>query len=72
MWLTMPKGGGGGGQDEDVDLGVSEEPEQVLEQDRVAATGRIEEGRAEICGPSEAMVMPPARTGQRQEQEGRP
>src|SRR3546814_3145368 len=38
-----------GRQDHDVDLGVPEEPEQVLEQNRVAAAGRIEERSAEIA-----------------------
>ena len=38
-----------GRQDHDVDLGVTEEPEQMLEQDRVAAAGRIEERRAEVA-----------------------
>src|SRR3546814_13303101 len=37
-----------GRQDHDVDLGVPEEPEQVLEQNRVAAAGRVEERSAEI------------------------
>src|SRR3546814_11669080 len=36
------------GQDHDVDLGVPEEPEQVLEQDRVAAAFGLEEGGAEV------------------------
>ena len=36
-------------QDHDVDLGVAEEPEQVLEQHRVAAAGRVEERGAEIA-----------------------
>ena len=36
-------------QDHDVDLGVPEEPEQVLEQDRIAAAGRIEERGAEVA-----------------------
>ncbi len=36
-------------QDQDVHFGVAEEPEQVLEQDRVAAAVRGEEGRAEIA-----------------------
>ena len=36
-------------QDEDVDLGVAEEPEQMLVQQRIAATGGIEEGRAEVA-----------------------
>ena len=35
--------------DHDVDLGVAEEPEQVLEQHRIAAAGRIEERGAEIA-----------------------
>ena len=38
-----------GRQDHDVDLGVPEEPEEVHEQHRIAAAGRIEEGRAEIA-----------------------
>ena len=38
-----------GRQDHDVDFGVAEEPEQVLEQDRIAAAGRIEEGGAEVA-----------------------
>src|SRR3546814_954456 len=36
-------------QDHDVDRGMPEEPEQVLEQDRVAAAFRLEEGRAEVA-----------------------
>ena len=36
-------------QDQDVDFGVTEEPEQVLEQDRVAAAVGLEEGGAEIA-----------------------
>ena len=36
------------GQDQDVDLGVAEEPEQVLVEDRIAAAGGIEEGGAEV------------------------
>ena len=35
--------------DQDVDFRMPEEPEQVLEQDRVAAAGRREERRAEIA-----------------------
>ena len=35
------------GQEDDVDLGVAEEPEQVLPQQRVAAFGRVEEVRAD-------------------------
>mgnify|MGYP003639674186 CR=1 FL=1 len=35
-------------QDHDVDFRMSEEPEQVQEQDRIAAAGRIEEGRTEV------------------------
>ena len=37
-----------GRQNQDVDLGVAEEPEQVLPQDRVAAGGGIEEVGAEL------------------------
>src|SRR3546814_11404524 len=33
----------GGGQEDDVDLGVTEEPEQMLPQHRVAAPRRVEE-----------------------------
>ena len=36
-------------QDHDVDLGVPEEPEQVLPQQRVAALARVEEVRAEVA-----------------------
>ena len=35
--------------DQDVDLGMSEKPEQVLEQDRIAAAGRSKERGAEIA-----------------------
>src|SRR3546814_4256899 len=35
-------------QDHDVDLGVAEEPEQMLVEHRIAAARRTEEGRAEI------------------------
>ena len=35
-----------GGQDQDVDLGVAEEPEQVLPEQRLAAAGGQEEVRA--------------------------
>ena len=35
------------GQEDDVDLGMAEEPEQVLPQQRVAALGRVEELRAD-------------------------
>jgi hypothetical protein len=45
MWLRDAEGR----QDHDVDLGVPEEPEQVLEQDRIAAAFRLEEGGAEIA-----------------------
>src|SRR3546814_5189685 len=38
-----------GREDHDVDLRMAEEPEQVEEQDRVAAAGRIEERRAEVA-----------------------
>ena len=37
------------GQHEDVDLGVAEEPEQVLPQQRRAALGRVEERRPEVA-----------------------
>ena len=37
------------GQDHDVDLGVAEEPEEVLPQQRRAALGRVEEVRAEVA-----------------------
>ena len=36
-------------QDQDVDLGVAEEPEQVLEHHRVAAARRVEEAGAEVA-----------------------
>ena len=36
-------------QDHDVDLGVAEEPEQVLPQQRRAALGRVEERAAEVA-----------------------
>ena len=42
------------GQDEDVDLGVAEEPEQVLPQQRRAALVRVEEGRRRSCGRAAA------------------
>ncbi len=35
------------GQDQDVDLGMAEEPEQVLPEQRLAAAGRLEEAGAE-------------------------
>ena len=38
-----------GRQDQNIDLGMSEKPEQMLVEQRVAATGRIEKGRAEIA-----------------------
>eukprot|EP01026_Neomeris_dumetosa_P060822 TRINITY_DN57379_c0_g1_i1.p5 TRINITY_DN57379_c0_g1~~TRINITY_DN57379_c0_g1_i1.p5 ORF type:complete len:100 (+),score=17.34 TRINITY_DN57379_c0_g1_i1:51-350(+) len=37
-----------GRQDHDVDFGVAEEPEEMLEEDRITAARRIEECRAEI------------------------
>ena len=37
-----------GRHNDDVDFGVTEEPQDVLVQDRVAAASRIKEGRAEI------------------------
>ena len=36
-------------QDHDVDFRMAEEPEQMLEQHRVAASGRVEERGAEIA-----------------------
>ena len=36
-------------QDQDIDLGVAEEPEQMLEQDRIAAALGIEERGAEVA-----------------------
>ena len=38
-----------GREDEDVDLGVAEEPEEVLPEDRVTAGGGIEEERPELA-----------------------
>ncbi|KAF1857671.1 hypothetical protein Lal_00014188 [Lupinus albus] len=38
-----------GRQDHDVHFGVTEEPEQVLVQDRITAAGRVEERRAEVA-----------------------
>jgi hypothetical protein len=38
-----------GRQDHDVHLGVTEEPEDVLEHHRVAATGGVEEAGAEVA-----------------------
>ncbi len=38
-----------GRQDHDVDFGMTEEPEQVLVQERIAAALRIEEGGVEIA-----------------------
>ncbi len=35
--------------DENVDLGVAEEPEQMLVEDRIAAAGRVEERGAEVA-----------------------
>jgi hypothetical protein len=37
-----------GRQDHDVDLGVTEEPEDVLVHDGVTAAGRVEEGGTEV------------------------
>jgi hypothetical protein len=36
-------------QDHDVNLGMTEEPEQVLEQQRVSATSRTEKRGAEVA-----------------------
>jgi hypothetical protein len=41
-------------KDHDVDLGVAEEPEQMLVENRVAAAAGIEEGRPEIAVGSAA------------------
>ena len=41
-------------QDHDVDLGVAEEPEQVLVEHDVAAARGVEEGRCRNCGRSAA------------------
>ena len=57
-------------QQQNVDLGVAEEPEQVLEEDGVAAAGRIEE----VCAEVAVGEQHGHRTGQhrdrRDEQEG--
>ena len=52
-------------QDQDVDFRMSEEPEQVLEQDRIAAVVGIEEGGAEIT------VGEQHRDGARQHRQGK-
>ncbi len=45
------------GQRQDVDLGMAEEPEQVLPQDRLAAPGRVEEVRPHVpVGPEQDEV----------------
>ena len=49
-------------QDEDVDFGMAEEPEQVLEQDRIAAAG-IEEACVPKLRSVSSMVMAPPSTG---------
>jgi hypothetical protein len=36
------------GQDHDIDFGMAEEPEQMLEQERIAAARGIEESRAKV------------------------
>ena len=36
-------------QDEDVDLGMAEEPEQMLEQDGIAALRGVKKGGAEVA-----------------------
>ena len=43
--------------EDDVDLGMAEEPEQVLVEQRVAAFGRVEEVRADQCDRSAASVL---------------
>ena len=45
-------------QDHDVDLGVPEEPEDVLVEDRAAAVGRVEEVGAELR--SSSIIVSPA------------
>ena len=50
-------------QDHDVDLGVAEEPEDVLEHHRVAAAGRVEEAWCRSGGRSAVIVTAPASTG---------
>jgi hypothetical protein len=50
------------GQDQDVDLGVAEEPEQVLVEQRVAAAGRRKNVVPKLRSVS-SMVMAPASTG---------
>ena len=60
-----------GRQDHDVDFGVAEEPEQVLEQDRVAAAGRIEEGRAEVAVGQQHGDRAGQHRHRQQQQEGR-
>ena len=53
-------------QDDDVDLGVSEEPEDVLEHHRVAAAGRREEARAEeVVGQQHGHARPRAPASRR-------
>jgi hypothetical protein len=46
---TADRDRGESGQDHDVDLGVTEEPEEVLPQDRVAALRGIEEATAVVA-----------------------
>ncbi len=58
------------GQHDDVDLGVAEEPEQVLPQQRRAALGRVEEVRAEVA-VSSSIVTVAASDGQREDDQVR-
>ena len=51
---TMPIAG----QQHDVDLGVAEEPEQVLPEDRVAAAVGIEERRCRAFWSNSSMTAP--------------
>jgi hypothetical protein len=64
----MPKPGR---NDKDIDLGMAEEPEQVLEQDRIAAAGRVEEGGVEIAvGQQHRQRAGEDRQGQQQQKRG--
>ena len=56
--------------DEDINLGMAEEPEQVLEQDRVAAAGRLEERGVEITVGQQHGQRAGQHRQRQQEQEG--
>ena len=49
-------------QDQDVDFRMAEEPEQMLEQQRIAAAFRVEKGGAEVA-VGQQHGDPPASTG---------